>query len=467
MTPTRKQIDAAKPEATIELARHWIWTAAQMETAADDYVGYLTRPGGQSWDGQTAEATQHRGGDDRRAIINMADDITKAANDAINALAESVMPALKNVRQLIENCENLGGFTVHDDLSVTYEPSAGTSEERAQQCRDACAKFSQQIKDAANAWWAADQHAGELIDRAVAALPANFNPLAGGGVLVGGLTQALGLLTANEGRVLPPKENQENAFRKVFGRAPTSPADWQTAAMLDAHNYDPKYKGVQSEVSAAKIDPQPGKGVVQVNAFIPGQQVWNFGHDKGDNRGFDMNAKPEQARGNLLIDYENGLVVARDNPSVSVESGNVAVHKPDVTVAQGSHGSVNIKWDMADGFVPGGAIAGKATAHSVAGEMVVTPTDSGGYQIGGHMSDFPAYEVYGNGQPIYQYMPSMGYDERGPLVQLMGDHQFGNPGLLDQFHVDGFKVFPPGPTSIRVDSVQLGPIDNVPTAPMR
>ncbi|OTR12588.1 hypothetical protein B9M83_01355 [Mycobacteroides abscessus] len=237
--------------------------------------------------------------------------------------------------------------------------------------------------------------------------------------------------------------------------------------MLDAHNYDPKYKGVESDIKVAKIEPQPGKGVVQVNAFIPGQRVWNFGHDKGDNRGFNPNALPEQARGNLLIDYENGLVVARDNPSVSVESGNVAVHKPDVSVVQGPGGAVNVKWDMADGFLPGGADMGKLSMHSVAGEMVVKPGDNGGYQIGGHMSDFPAYEVYGNGQAIYQYMPSYGYDEQGPLVQLMGDHEFGNPALLDQFHVDGFKIFPPDLTSIRVDSVQLGPIDNVPTAPMR
>lgn len=460
---TRKQIDGANPEKVVEQARHWIWTAGEMETAADDYKGHLDRPGGQHWEGETAEAVQSRGADDRKAIHNMGDALSKLGTDTVNTVTESVMPALKNVRQLIENAEKIPGFTVNDDLSVSYDPPQGTSEERAQQCRDACARFSEQIKDAAEKWWVAEQHAGELIDRAAQALSGNFNPLAQGLPMIGSLTHELGWLD----RVLSARENQENAFRRVFGRVPNSPADWQTAAMLDAHNYDPKYKGVQSEVSAARIDRQPGKGVVQVNAFIPGQQVWNFGHDKGDNRGFDVNAKPEQARGNLLIDYENGLVVARDNPSVSVESGNVAVHKPDVTVVQGSGGAVNVKWDMADGFVPGGAVAGKLTAHSVAGEMVVKPSEGGGYQIGGHMSDFPAYEVYGNGQPIYQYMPSMGHDERGPLVQLMGDHEFGNPSLLDQFHVDGFKVFPPGPTSIRVDSVQLGPIDNVPTAPTR
>lgn len=67
---TRKQIDAAKPENTVEMARHWIWTAAKMETAADDYAGHLTKPGGQIWDGKLAEAAQGRGSDDRKAILH-------------------------------------------------------------------------------------------------------------------------------------------------------------------------------------------------------------------------------------------------------------------------------------------------------------------------------------------------------------------------------------------------------------
>ncbi|QDF72372.1 hypothetical protein [Mycobacteroides chelonae] len=459
MTPTRKQIEAAKPEATIEMARHWIWTAAQMETAADDYVGYLTRPGGQTWEGATAEATQHRGGDDRRAIINMADDITKTANAAINALAESVMPALKNVRQLIENCEKLGGFTVHDDLSVTYEPPAGTSEERAQACRDACTRFSEQIKDAANAWWAADQHAGELIDRAVAALAANFNPLAGGGELVGGLTHELGWLN----RGLTPKEGQEAAFQHVFGRAPTTPADWKTAAMLNPHNYDPKYKGVDSDIKVAKIEPQPGKGQVQINAFIPGEKVWNFGKDRGDNRGFDKNASPEHSRVSMMVDYENGVVIHRQNPSVNADTGAVAVGtNPDISVKQRG-AALNIQYESADGFLPGGLTSGQATFHTVKGDIALVPTDSG-LNIGGTVTSFPALEIYHGDDTLVRYMPSLGYNEAGPLFQLPLTHNEGDSSLVNQFHVP--TVAARGDIPIATPGTQLGPTDRIPTVPV-
>ncbi|WP_457149596.1 hypothetical protein [Mycobacteroides abscessus] len=424
-------------------------TALEKQSASlkDIKNSFPNLPHVDAWTGVAADAANNELGQFGRLIGVHSEGRAAAAAKMREAADE--FEAAKAKLAKIEN-EAQGKFSI-DYTNGAVKPLSTKDKNAAQQAAELEAAIHRVVEEG-NAADAALTHAVNLADgdEQPDSLPLT-------------MTGILGELD----RIRSPRENQEMAFRKVFERAPTTPADWQTAAMLDAHNYDPKYKGVMSEVTAAKIDPQPGKGVVQVNAFIPGKQVWNFGHDKGDNRGFNANALPEQARGNLLIDYENGLVVARDNPSVSVESGNVAVHKPDVSVVQGPGGAVNIKWDMADGFVPGGADMGKLTAHSVAGEMVVKPNDSGGYQIGGHMSDFPAYEVYGNGQAIYQYMPSMGYDERGPLVQLMGDHQFGNPGLLDQFHVDGFKIFPPGPTSIRVDSVQLGPIDNVPTAPTR
>ncbi|MBF9325924.1 hypothetical protein [Mycobacteroides chelonae] len=441
MTPTRKQIDAAKPEATIEMARHWIWTAAQMETAADDYVGYLTKPGGHSWDGQIAEATQQRGGDDRRAIINMADDITKAAGDTINAIAESVMPALKNVRQLIENCEKLGGFTVHDDLTVTYEPPAGTSEERAQQCRDACARFSEQIKDAANQWWAADQHAGELIDRLAAALPANFNPLAGGGELAGGLTQALGIIGTPKN--LTPQENREIAFRNVFGRAPVSPSDWATASMLDPHNYEPKNAGANSEIRVAKIEPRPGEGVVRTNFFIPGAEAAypsptkGQGHNLGDNRGFNPNASPEQSRVSVSVDYENGLVIARQNPSIDAETGQAKVGVPWVSATQSPNGGVFVSYNTADPWAPIiGETGSKLLSYSVHGDLAIQPS-SAGLAAGGTVTMFPAVEIYhdspsGSTSTVFQNMPA-NTTSYGPAVGLVGVQPIGDQGLRSTF----------------------------------
>lgn len=200
-----------------------------------------------------------------------------------------------------------------------------------------------------------------------------------------------------------------------------------------------------------------------MNAFIPGQRVWNFGHDRGDNRGFDANSLPEHSRGNILVDYDNGLVVARDNPSVSAESGNVAVHAPEVSVAQAKDGTVNIRYDMADGFIPGGVATGAVSLHNVAGDISIKPTDTG-VQLGGHVTDFPALEIYHGTEPLYHYMPRMGYDEAGPLVQLMTQHEVGNPGLLEQFQMH--KLIPHGEMLVRVPSVDLAPVSNMPIAPV-
>lgn len=448
MTPTRKQIEAAKPEATIEMARHWIWTAAQMETAADDYVGYLTRPGGQTWEGATAEATQHRGGDD-----------TKTANAAINALAESVMPALKNVRQLIENCEKLGGFTVHDDLSVTYEPPAGTSEERAQACRDACTRFSEQIKDAANAWWAADQHAGELIDRVAAALPANFNPLAGGGVLVGGLTQALGIIGTP--KKLTPQENREVAFRNVFGRALVSPSDWATASMLDPHSYNTKNVGVPPEVRVAKIEPVPGQGVVRANWFIPSQEVLypsersGVGHNFGDNRGFNPKFAPEDARVSAIVDYENGVVVVRQNPSVETDTGRAMAGNPWASVSQDTNGAVKLYYNTADPWAPFGEMPSKLANYSVNGNIVVQP-GAAGPSVGGQMTSFPAFEAYhdtpsGGTSQLAQVWPPGRADELGPVTGLPFMQHVGDQGILRS--MDGARMTELMPPESRVPTV--------------
>ncbi|SHQ64458.1 Uncharacterised protein [Mycobacteroides abscessus subsp. bolletii] len=456
---TRKQIDAANPEATVELARHWIWTAGQMETAADDYKGHLDRPGGQYWDGKIAEAVQNRGADDRKAIQHMGDALAKLGADTVSTVTESVMPALKDVRQLIENAEKIDGFTVNDDLSVSYNPPSGTSEERAQQCRDACARFSEQIKDAAEKWWSAEQHAGELIDRATQALSGNFNPLAGGGVPVGGLTQALGWLS----RSLTPKESQEAAFQSVFGRAPSTPADWTTAAMLNPHNYDPKYKGVESDIKVAKIEPQPGKGQVQINAFIPGEKVWNFGKDRGDNRGFDKNASPEHSRVSMLVDYENGVVIHRQNPSVNADTGAVAVGtNPDISVKQ-KGSALNIQYESADGFLPGGLASGQASFHTVKGDIALVPTDSG-IQVGGTVTSFPALEIYHGDRALVQYMPSLGRNEFGPLLQLPLSHAEGDASLINQFHVPTAAAR--GDIPIATPGTQLGPTDHIPTVPV-
>src|SRR6185437_16690354 len=70
-------------------------------------------------------------------------------------------------------------------------------------------------------------------------------------------------------------QNQTEAFTKVFGRPPASAADWETAAAVDPHSYDPKNGGARPNIAVQRITPVPGQGVVRTNIFIPGHGVVN------------------------------------------------------------------------------------------------------------------------------------------------------------------------------------------------
>src|SRR5690606_34160771 len=103
--------------------------------------------------------------------------------------------------------------------------------------------------------------------------------------------------------------------------------DWATAEVLNLKSYDPKYQGVGPEIRVVRINPVPGQGVVRVGQYIEQRDVSNptngltsfnpFARDFGDDRTAESNFDPEHSRVTTYVDYENGLVVMRQNPSVA------------------------------------------------------------------------------------------------------------------------------------------------------
>src|SRR5262249_54443167 len=143
------------------------------------------------------------------------------------------------------------------------------------------------------------------------------------------------------------RRNQIDAFKQVFGREPTSEADWETAAALDSHTYDPKFKGRNSQIEVVKIRPVPGQGIVRVSQWVEQRDVTSSvsgNRDLGNNRGPIPYFDPEDTKVTTYIDYENGIVVLRQNPSVEETStgapGQVKVGTPNGSVTQLADGSV-------------------------------------------------------------------------------------------------------------------------------
>lgn len=275
------------------------------------------------------------------------------------------------------------------------------------------------------------------------------------------------------------RRNQIEAFKQVFGREPTSAADWETAAALDPQTYDPNFKGAKSEVRVVKIRPVPGQGVVRVSQWIEQRDVTSFPpwkRDLGNNRGPNPNFDPEDTKVTTYIDYENGIVVLRQNPSVEETStggpGQVKVGMPKGSVTQLPDGSVRIKYDAGNPFAPGitSDPNGPFADHTVTvnGDLVFTP-GQGGVQINGTRTDYPSLEVYQdlpNGATHTVLIdPAQSGRSWGPAFNLPGHHDVGPLGgkAFAPFDTGGWspKYDVPAP----LPPTDFGPLTDIPSVP--
>lgn len=269
------------------------------------------------------------------------------------------------------------------------------------------------------------------------------------------------------------RDNESAAFMEIFGRKPTSAVDWQTAAALDPHSYATRYSGKPPSIVVGRIEPVPGQGFIKAGLFIPSDQVFNIPrNDLGDNRGFDPDFAPGDTRVSLYVDYENGLVIARQNPSVDVD-GDVAVLLPEVKVQQTPGGAVRIQYEAKNAFAPPRA---EVSGHVVRGDVVITPGAGGRpAAVDGIIGDYPSLEIYqsmpdGSSHTLAQDAADSG-NAFGPLTELPFFHRIGEgsaafapyaspvPGAFRDFIdiVPGVRewVDPNMPTD-------LGPTDQVP-----
>ncbi|TQF65793.1 hypothetical protein FK531_20415 [Rhodococcus spelaei] len=252
-----------------------------------------------------------------------------------------------------------------------------------------------------------------------------------------------GLDPSGAEHVISPREarDQESAeaFHELFGRYPQSPSDWQTATALNPHSYTEKYQGIPPSIKVVRIEPVPGQGVVRTSSFIEPYSVFNVpAYDLGDNRPNDPEFDPEYSRVTTFIDYENGLVVMRQNPSVDTE-GNVKVGSPDAEVWQAQDGSVRLKYEAANPFRPevGPLEAPAAVMPTVHGDVVFTPghgepgaPGSTGVTISGTRADYPSFEVYQDDPRGTTHTvavdPAKSGESWGPALNLWTTHGLGS-----------------------------------------
>lgn len=275
------------------------------------------------------------------------------------------------------------------------------------------------------------------------------------------------------------RRNQIEAFKQVFGRDPASAADWETAAALDPQTYDPKFNGAKSQIEMVKIRPVPGQGVVRVSQWSEQRDVTSSlsgGRDLGNNRGPDQRFDPEDTKVTTYIDYENGVVILRQNPSVEETPtgapGTVKVGTPMGSVTQLADGSVRIKYDAGNPFAPSitadtnGPLAGHTI--TVNGDLVFTPGPEG-VQVNGTRTDYPSLEAYqdfpGGSTRTLLIDPAQSSSSVGPMFNLPFHHEVGPLGgrAFAPFDSGGWnpKYDVPAP----LPTTEFGPVTRPPSIP--
>jgi uncharacterized protein YukE len=238
------------------------------------------------------------------------------------------------------------------------------------------------------------------------------------------------------------RSNEEQAFERVYGHPPVSANDWLMAAALDPHSYLPKDHGVPPQIVAGRFTPQPGRGVVRSNMFIPTDQVQNVAKDPsdveqgrlfpmnfGDNRGPSATADPEASRVSMFVDYDHGLIVVRQNPTGNVDGarGGAAADVPSVHVAQAPDGRLTIDYNAHDAYENA---AGSALGMTVNGRVTLSPQADGAVGIGGSTTIYPSMETYqyrdGHPPAQLQWDTANSGSKWGPSTSLERHHWVGD-----------------------------------------
>ncbi|MEZ5150209.1 hypothetical protein [Rhodococcus zopfii] len=363
------------------------------------------------WSGIAFDAAAHRADVECDEVRRIAGTM-QAIVDTYDGGARELDSMLGFLRAVVTEAEEL--FVVGEDWALTRKPAVD-DELRARQ-DELADYFAERIRNAVAGIRAID------------------------GNLAAALEALGGELSSNSPQGVPPELREAAvstpgrltaasvAFEAMFGRRPVGVVDWRTAMALDTTSYLDKNQGVRAEVVVGRIEPVPGQGLVRMGLYIPAGEVVNFIHnDLGDDRDEDSAFDPERTRASMYVDYENGVVIARQNPSVGV-TGEVAVGAPAVSVQQLPDGSVRLVYEARNALPPLG-LETLTTFHTVNGDIVLAPGPEG-VGVAAQIGDYPSLEIYqdsGSGGTRQIYIdPADSGSKWGPAGNLPFDHTLGD-----------------------------------------
>ncbi|DAZ90284.1 hypothetical protein [Mycobacteroides abscessus] len=155
--------------------------ATKYEQHISTFKGYVDKPGGTAWEGQTAEAGQANVADGWKVTARIQDLDTKFQTTAGMAVDHTIVPELTNCQHMIENIERQRdkGLTLSEDLEVGYNPPPGISEELAAENAKVAKARGEELKESARKWWEAEQEVKRLAEGVMRDIDNEVNGAAG------------------------------------------------------------------------------------------------------------------------------------------------------------------------------------------------------------------------------------------------------------------------------------------------
>ncbi|WP_163926251.1 hypothetical protein [Mycobacteroides abscessus] len=128
---------------------------AQLEDRTHDFKGYVERPGGSTWSGLWASASQEKADGAWRTVVHARDAMDESARAMLNTIDYDIIPPLNNAKAILNNVHGQPGITVNDaECTLSYTPPEGMSKEQADKNAKIVADASRELKDSATKWWA-------------------------------------------------------------------------------------------------------------------------------------------------------------------------------------------------------------------------------------------------------------------------------------------------------------------------
>jgi hypothetical protein len=473
--PTKSQLQRWESTHLTDAASQWRSSATQSEDLFDQHRATVAAPGGTEWGGEAKDAALQRAATDL-AVVRQQSALQRGGADIAEQGAGDVRAAQRAALDAIREAE-ANGFIVSEDLSV--------NDTRTSDPDTAVARHTAATEHAEDIRWNAERlvQTDGLVGRQLAQKVSELQGIrfdGEGDATKDGIIQAVDFKQGPPGQAESEanrRQNEKDAFKEVFGREPASSADWTTAAALDPHSYDPNVQGVAPEIRVTRIAPVPGQGVVRASQWIEQRDVISgpFTRDFGNGRVADPHFDPADSKVTTYIDYENGLVVVRQNPSIELNDtggpGQVKVGVPEAVVQQSSDGAVRIKYDAANPFAP--EIAQNPpwpladNPWTVNGDLVFTPT-ADGVHVDGTRTNYPSMETYqdlpnGSTRTIL-IDPAIAGNSTGPMVNLPEHHDVGIGGrAFAPFDTGAWN--PKYDVQIPLPSTEAGPVTTPPVVP--